>query len=323
MVLYDAAKAALAECERVDVAKDWADKGEALALYAKRANDPELEYRARRIRARAAIRLGELSAALPKAPGGRPAESETTHSAVDSFRPKKEVLADAGVNAETARRAEMLSALPVEEREEAIERDVPATLTELLGRASRHANRKASAETRRPADAAPGRYAVVLADPPWRYEHPPMSGSRAVETHYPTMDLAAIKALPVGELLADDAVLFLWTTSPKLAESIEVLPAWGFGYRTCAVWVKASVGMGYYFRQRHELLLVGARGKMAPPAPADRRDSVFEAPRTKHSEKPAAVHEWIEQAYADEPKVELFARKPRAGWAVWGNEVGE
>ncbi len=163
------------------------------------------------------------------------------------------------------------------------------------------------------------RYPVIYADPPWRYEHVETE-NRAIENHYPTMDLDAICALPVASMVTDDAILFLWATSPKLAEAMRVIEAWGFTYRTCAVWVKDKIGMGYYYRQRHELLLVATRGHVPVPAPANRPDSVIEAPLGKHSAKPLLAAEQIERMYPELPRIELFCRSSRPGWAVWGNQ---
>lgn len=159
---------------------------------------------------------------------------------------------------------------------------------------------------------------VILADPPWRYEHV-KTESRAIENHYPTMALEEIVALEIPA--ADDAVLFCWATSPKLAEAFEVLAGWGFTYRTCAVWVKDQIGMGYYVRQQHELLLIATRGELPTPAPANRPSSVISAPRGIHSAKPELVHDLIRRMYPEYPAVELFARQARDGWASWGNEV--
>jgi len=163
------------------------------------------------------------------------------------------------------------------------------------------------------------RYPVLYADPPWRYEHAE-SESRAIENQYPTMALDEICALPVSELATPDAILFLWATSPKLAESMRVIESWGFTYRTCAVWDKQKIGMGYYFRQRHELLLVATRGSVPTPAPGDRVASVISEPREEHSAKPAKFAELIEAMYPTLPRIELFCRSPRQGWAVWGNQ---
>lgn len=163
------------------------------------------------------------------------------------------------------------------------------------------------------------RYPVIYADPPWRYDYTETE-ARAIENQYPTMDLDAICRLPVRQLATEDAVLFLWGTSPKLVEALRVIEAWGFTYRTCAVWHKPQIGMGYYFRQQHELLLVATRGNLPAPAPANRVGSVITADRTAHSAKPAEFAESIERMYPTLPKIELFCRAPRAGWSVWGNQ---
>ena len=164
------------------------------------------------------------------------------------------------------------------------------------------------------------RYPVVYADPPWQYEHV-RTASQAIENHYPTLSLDLICALPVQLCATDDAMLFLWATSPKLSEAMTVIEAWGFTYRTCAVWDKGQIGMGYYFRQQHELLLVAARGAPPMPAMGDRPASVIRAPRGDHSVKPEVFYRLIEQMYPTFPKLELFARSAREGWAVWGNQA--
>lgn len=160
---------------------------------------------------------------------------------------------------------------------------------------------------------------VLYADPPWQYEHV-KTDSRAIENQYPTMTLNAICALQVSRSATDDAVLFLWATSPKLAEAMSVIAAWGFNYRTCMVWVKDKIGMGYYARQQHELLLIATRGDLPVPLPAHRPASVVTAPRGKHSEKPDVFYELIERMYPEFQRRELFARQHRAGWLTWGNQ---
>ena len=158
---------------------------------------------------------------------------------------------------------------------------------------------------------------VILADPPWRYDYAPTT-SRAIEQQYSTMTLAEVCAMPVEERCADDAVLYLWATPPKLEEAFEVIRSWGFSYRTCAVWVKSKIGMGYWFRQRHEILLVSTRGTLQPPLESLRRDSVFECPTGEHSAKPAEVAELLEAQHPGQAKVELFSRSPRNGWLSHG-----
>src|SRR5262249_11056113 len=136
---------------------------------------------------------------------------------------------------------------------------------------------------------------------------------------YPTMSLGEICGLDPPA--AANSVLYLWATSPKLEEALRVLREWGFRYRTNLVGVKDRVGMGYWARQRHELLLVGVKGTFAAPLEELRPDSVIESPRGQHSAKPPAVHELIERCWPGLAKVELFARAAREGWATWGQEA--
>ncbi len=167
------------------------------------------------------------------------------------------------------------------------------------------------------------RYPVIYADPPWRYENPSMGGtSRSIENHYPTMSLEDICALPVAALATEDAILYLWATAPKLAESMKVIEAWAFEYRTCMVWDKVKIGMGYWTRNQHEHLLICRRGQFPPPKTGEQPPSVIRIPRGEHSAKPAEFYQIIESAYPELPKIELFCRSPRDGWAVWGNQAG-
>jgi N6-adenosine-specific RNA methylase IME4 len=169
-----------------------------------------------------------------------------------------------------------------------------------------------------------GKFAVLYADPPWRYENPPMGGSnRSIENQYPTMDLDEICALPVGEIAHDNAVLFMWATSPKLAECMQVLAAWDFNYRTDMVWVKDKIGMGYHVREKHESLLIAKRGELPPPAVEARPASVVEAPRLEHSAKPVIFYDIIDTMYPGIRKKELFGRAPdeRPLWSAWGNQA--
>jgi N6-adenosine-specific RNA methylase IME4 len=168
--------------------------------------------------------------------------------------------------------------------------------------------------------AAASKFPVIYADPPWRYDHA-ATANRQIENHYPTMSLDEICAMPVQEIATDDAILYMWATAPKLAECMQVLSAWGFDYRTNFVWVKDKIGMGYHARSQHEILLVAKRGNIPPPAVADRVSSVVMAERGEHSAKPAVFYELIESFYPTLPKIELFCRSPREGWAVWGNQA--
>jgi N6-adenosine-specific RNA methylase IME4/ParB-like chromosome segregation protein Spo0J len=163
-------------------------------------------------------------------------------------------------------------------------------------------------------------YPIILADPPWQYEHP-ISLSRDIEEKYPTMGLDEICALPIAQLASENALLFLWVPPPILEQAFRVITAWGFDYCSGFVWVKPSIGMGYYVRQQHEHLLFARRGEFPAPEPVQRPSSIIEAPRREHSRKPDEAYELIERMYPELPKIELFARQARPGWDVWGNEA--
>ena len=167
------------------------------------------------------------------------------------------------------------------------------------------------------------KYPVILADPPWKFEvyDAELGLDSAADAHYPTMELADICKLPIADLATPDAVLFMWTTAPHLREAFEVLAAWGFGYCTHLVWVKDKAGLGYWVRNQHELLLIARQGNPPTPRPADRPASVISAPRREHSQKPDEAYELIERMYPELPKIELFARAARDGWALWGNQA--
>lgn len=328
LIRYDAAKKALAAAATVDEAKDIADKALALQAYAKQAKDTELEKQAAKIRLRAKRRIGELSKALEVAPSGRAAVSLPNVG-----KSKSEALKEAGLSKSEAHRCEQVAAVPEEEFETYLAKcdqaSRVASSDELTKRVTKKVARAEKLEKIAEKNAAlpvGEKYNVIYADPPWQYRNV-VSEDRRLENHYPTMPLADICALPVRDIAADDSILFLWATITELPGALEVMKAWGFEYRSHAVWIKPSIGIGFWFRAQHELLLVGVRGSMPTPIESARRSSVIEAPVAAHSEKPECVAELIEACYGDLSRpgrpacIELFARKPRDDrWAVWGNQ---
>lgn len=164
------------------------------------------------------------------------------------------------------------------------------------------------------------KYEVIYADPPWQYGFS-KSNNRKIENQYPTMTLKEIKELPVGRICEKNCVLYLWATAPKLIEALSVMDAWGFEYKTNSIWDKELLGMGYWWRGRHELLLVGTNGKFSPPPQQERDSSVYSERRTRHSNKPQWYRDRINIYYPNASKIELFARNEMAGWDCWGNEV--
>jgi N6-adenosine-specific RNA methylase IME4 len=165
-------------------------------------------------------------------------------------------------------------------------------------------------------------YGVLYADPPWQFN--PYSNQtgmdRAADNHYPTMPWEAIRDLAVPA--APDCALFMWVTVPLLDRGVhDVMKGWGFDYKSCLIWVKDKIGTGYWLRNQHEMLLIGTRGDVPAPAPGEQYASVISAPVRKHSFKPPEFAELIEDMFPGVPSLEMFARAPRLGWDVWGNEA--
>ena len=166
-----------------------------------------------------------------------------------------------------------------------------------------------------------GKYRVLYADPPWFYSANHLDDYGPAERHYPTMKIEELCDLPVKDLADDDAVLFLWATSPLLEQAFKVVNAWGFSYKASFVWYKVKHNYGHYNSVRHELLLLCTRGS-CPPDVSTLINSVVTLERSdKHSEKPEEFRQIIDQLYPKGPRVELFARDPVAGWVTWGNEL--
>ena len=180
-----------------------------------------------------------------------------------------------------------------------------------------------------------GAYRVLVADPPWN-ETGAGKIKRGADRHYPTIKtteeiIAVMRACPHFDM-ADDAHAYIWVTNTFLKEGIRVLEAMGFRYVTNIVWRKQQYGLGRYFRGRHELCLFGVRGQgMAPSVfrPGFDIDSVIDADHARndvgtriHSHKPDAFYERVE-ARSHGPYLEMFSRRKRPGWTVWGNEIDE
>lgn len=162
-----------------------------------------------------------------------------------------------------------------------------------------------------------GGYRCIVADPPWQEK----GGSRGADKHYSLLPTNEIPRVMMQSPLwrpAPSAHLWMWATANFLEDALFVMRALGFRYVTFGVWVKPSIGIGQYLRLRHEPLLFGVRGRLHTLDHGV--DSVIEAPRGRHSEKPEESYARIERV-SPGPRLEMFARRPRAGWDVWGNEV--
>ena len=172
------------------------------------------------------------------------------------------------------------------------------------------------------------KYNIIYADPPWEYKESG-SGSRVVNSHYPTMKIEDIKNLPIQDISHDKSILFMWVTFPRLEQGLDVIKSWGFNYYGLGFdWIKTSKnkklswGMGYYTRQNTEVCLIGVKKKPYRFKPLVRNElSAVVHQRLAHSEKPNIFREKIVNVIGDVPRIELFARQKTEGWDVWGNEV--
>ena len=174
------------------------------------------------------------------------------------------------------------------------------------------------------------KFATIYADPPWRFQN--RTGKVAPENkklnRYETMDLEAIKAMPVSEIAASKSHLYLWVPNALLPDGLEVMKAWGFEYKGNIVWEKVRKdgmpdgrGVGFYFRNVTELLLFGIKGdNNRTLAPARSQVNLIRTMKREHSRKPDEIIPIIE-ACSPGPFIELFARGDREGWAMWGNQA--
>ena len=322
---YDAARNALLAAARVEDVKDIRDKAVALQEYARQARDCELIEHATEIRLRAERRAGEMLRDMAesgeRAKGGGDLRKESPGITLSAI----------GVTKHQSSRWQGLAGLDeavFEQRVDATKRLVVASLE---GSKAKRTVEKQRARGEREAAlgaaqiALPAKqYGVILADPEWRFEvYARETGmDRSPDNHYPTSPTEAIMARDVGSIAASDCVLFLWATAPMLPDALRVMDAWGFVYKSHVVWNKNRAGTGYWFRNRHELLLVGVRGDIPAPAMGTQAESVIAAPVGAHSAKPELFLELIERHFPTLPKIELNRRGPaRAGWDAWGTEA--
>ena len=175
------------------------------------------------------------------------------------------------------------------------------------------------------------RFGCILADPPWQFVN--RTGKRAPEhkrlSRYATLDVEAIAALPVAQISAATAHLYLWVPNALLPEGLQVMSAWGFRYKSNLVWHKLRKdggsdgrGVGFYFRNVTELVLFGVRGRKARTLQPGRTQVNYLGTRKReHSRKPDELYAIIE-ACSEGPRIEMFARGGRAGWSVWGDQAG-
>ena len=328
---YDAACQAIAEAKTVDEVTDWIDKAAAVREYGRRIKNRQIEIDAIEIRVRAKQRRGELVSQM-KTDGllvvGK--NRKLMSSGNDMI-----TLEELGITRNESSEEQKIAAIPGDSFERLVarcrayaEKHPEKHSFDVLSE-GREVDKKQARETREKSLggiqlALPDKkYGVILADPEWKFKTYSLETGmdRAADNHYPTSETDKICARAVQDIAADDCVLFLWATVPMLPDAFRVMAAWGFDYKSHCIWKKDRIGTGYWFRNQHELLLIGTKGKVPAPAMGTQFPSVIDAPVGKHSEKPDAFYEMIEAYFPTLPKIELNARRTRAGWDSWGNEA--
>lgn len=179
------------------------------------------------------------------------------------------------------------------------------------------------------------KYNIIYSDPPWSYDDKAKNRGGA-ERHYITTDIDELCKMPVPEICADDCIMFMWATFPKIQEALQLLEAWGFQYKTNAfTWVKKNKikeswfwGMGRWTRSNAEICLLGIKGKpqrvgkgVHSVIDAVEENSVIVEKIMAHSKKPDIVRDKIIELCGDLPRLEMFARTAPEGWDVFGNEA--
>ncbi len=343
LVLYNAARKALAEARAVDEVVSLIDKAARMKAYAEVAKDKAMETDAAEIRWRAERRLGEMiaeqKAAVGLAKGGEQFHDQPSTGIQQNPVDRAITLKEMGIDKNLADRARKLAAIPEPEFEgmvgdyrKQIEDTNERVTTNILkagARAQRHA--EANAGNKPLPDGK--KYRVGYFDPPWPYEVRGAAGKdRSEENHYPTMTLDDIAAMPIGQLMDETAGIFVWVPWPILVAGLHlpVLEAWGFKPSSLGFdWIKLDktgkplLGRGYMTRQNSEVCIFAWRGdKMPERLNAGISSVVFTGTKGENSAKPEEVARRIE-FLIDGPYVELFARHAREGWTVWGNEVGK
>jgi N6-adenosine-specific RNA methylase IME4 len=325
---YERARAALAEIRTLPEAVTAVRGIEHLRLHAKQVRDRVLMAEAAEIQFKAEVKLGEMLAGAKERGELREGRPKKNDANSESFS-----LKEIGLTPRESMSAQHKASISERAQLAMIERMRDKILSggaTVIDQVASTEEKKSRRENRERVlgecqAALPNKkYGVILADPEWRFEvYSRESGmDRAADNHYPTSGTDAICARPVGEIAAQDSALFLWATVPMLPDALRVMAAWGFDYKSHIIWKKDRIGTGYWFRNAHELLLVGTRGNIPAPAMGTQFPSVIDAPVAVHSAKPEAFLEIIERYYPTLPKIELNRRGPaRPNWDAWGNEA--
>ena len=318
LIKLDAATTQLAKATSIEEVKEIRDKAEAIRKYAAVSGAGlDLQNAGAELKLRAERKAGLM---IPKVfPHGVKKEFKTLDNQTS--------LKDVGISRFQSHQWQKEASIPKERFEEHIketkEAEKELTTTGIIRLASNLLKKEEVETTPLPK----GKYNIIYADPPWDYGGPEQHGKfetvqdKTLKSYYPPMSLKKICELPIPNLTAKEAVLFLWVTSPFLKKSFEVIEAWDFEYKTSFVWNKIKHNVGHYNSVRHEFLLIATKGSYKP----DHKklyNSVQSIERTKHSRKPEKFRQIIDDIYRKGKRIELFRRgKKIKNWDVWGHET--
>lgn len=338
LVLYNAARNALAQARKVDEVLGVRDEAERLMLYGRQAKDRDLLADATEIHVRATRRFGELMIKAKEA--GQVSEGRPGKNGPDRGPFPRVTLKQVGISKNLSSQAQKAATISEQAFEAMVERTREKIMSghaavinpfkdvSTADKKERRAQREQDLATRQMA-MPDKKFGVILEDFEWDEEvYSRESGmDRHASNHYPT----AHDAHTPEEIIertrerflcaAPDCVLFMWVTVQHLWIGMQVMALRGFEYRSSFAWAKDKIGMGRWNRNKHEILLVGVIGKIPAPAPGTQFDSLLPGPRSEHSKKPDWQYELIEHYYPNLPKIELNARRARPGWDCWGNEA--
>lgn len=288
------------------------DQAESIRAYLQVQRDSlAMQNEAAELKLRAERKAGVLLAEMPKNPGGRSTATTMT---------------EVGVTHNQSSRWQRIAAIPEDIFEEYIARHSGDAVTEhflttagalKIAKQRLAAKGHDSSAPRPPVDnldVVPEVFSAIVIDPPWRYDNVATRG--AAEDHYGTMTQAELLALELPA--ATNSHLYLWVTNSFIRDGFELMERWGFTYKTCLTWCKPQIGMGNYFRSTTEHVLFGIRGSW--PTLTNNTPTHFIADRRRHSQKPELFYDIVE-ASSPGPYLEMFARRRRFGWHVWGNEA--
>ena len=322
LIKLDAATTQLAKATSIKEVKEIRDKAEAIRKYAAVSGAGlDLQNAGAELKLRAERKAGLMLKGMERQKRGGDQKSKLHN--VTSIP----TLEDINITKIQSSRWQKEASIPKERFEEHIketkEAEKELTTTGIIRLASNLLKKEEVETTPLPK----GKYNIIYADPPWDYGGPEQHGKfetvqdKTLKSYYPPMSLKKICELPIPNLTAKEAVLFLWVTSPFLKKSFEVIEAWDFEYKTSFVWNKIKHNVGHYNSVRHEFLLIATKGSYKP----DHKklyNSVQSIERTKHSRKPEKFRQIIDDIYRKGKRIELFRRgKKIKNWDVWGHET--